>query len=63
VISELGIFVGEWSVQPHFPGLLRESADFSPCDFAQRFTATFSGDGDRIDGAWEKALPRLGLGA
>lgn len=40
--------------------LVRESADFSPLDFAQRFTGTFSADGNRIDGAWEKALPGSG---
>lgn len=37
--------------------LLRESTDFSPLEFAQRFTGTFSGDGNHIEGAWEKALP------
>jgi hypothetical protein len=40
--------------------LLRESADFTPLDFAQRFTGTFSADGDRIDGAWETAMPGEG---
>jgi uncharacterized protein DUF1579 len=40
--------------------LLRESADFSPLDFAQRFTGTFSADGNRIDGAWELAQPGSG---
>jgi hypothetical protein len=40
--------------------LVRESADFSPLDFAQRFTGTFSADGNRIDGRWEKALPGSG---
>lgn len=40
--------------------LVRESADFSSLDFAQRFTGTFSADANRIDGAWEKALPRSG---
>jgi len=34
--------------------LLRESPDFSPLEFAQRFTGTFSGDGDAIRGEWEK---------
>ena len=33
--------------------LLRESPDFSPLDFAQRFTGTFSDDGDTIRGTWE----------
>jgi hypothetical protein len=44
---------GVWS-------LLRESADFSPLNFAQRFTGTFGADGNRIDGRWEKALPGAG---
>jgi len=35
--------------------LARTSEDFSPYDFAQRFTGTFSGDGARIDGTWEIA--------
>jgi hypothetical protein len=34
--------------------LTRESPDFSPLDFRQRFTGTFSGDGNTITGAWEK---------
>ena len=29
------------------------SPDFSPLDFAQRFTGTFSDDGDSITGRWE----------
>ena len=33
--------------------LLREQADFSPLDFSQRWVATFSDDGSRIDGRWE----------
>jgi hypothetical protein len=36
--------------------LTRESPDFSPLDFRQRFTGTFSRDGDTITGAWEKRL-------
>ena len=35
--------------------LTRESADFSPLDFRQRFTGTFSADGNTITGAWEKS--------
>jgi hypothetical protein len=35
--------------------LWRETADFSPLDFAQRFTGTFSDDGVSIVGAWEIA--------
>jgi hypothetical protein len=38
---------GEWT-------LMRESADFSPLDFRQRFIGTFSQDGNTISGAWEK---------
>jgi hypothetical protein len=33
--------------------LTRESPDFSPLDFAQRFTATFSTDRSTISGVWE----------
>ncbi len=36
--------------------LTRESPDFTPLDFQQRFTGTFSADGDTISGAWEKRL-------
>jgi hypothetical protein len=36
--------------------LTRESPDFGPLDFAQRFTGTFSTDGKTISGAWEKRL-------
>jgi hypothetical protein len=36
--------------------LTRESPDFSPLDFAQRFTGTLSVDGTTISGAWEKRL-------
>ncbi len=38
--------------------LTRESPDFSPLDFAQRFTGTFSADAATISGAWEKRLDR-----
>ncbi len=34
--------------------LTREAPDFSPLDFGQRFTGTFSADGNTINGAWEK---------
>jgi hypothetical protein len=40
--------------------LTRESADFTPLDFRQRFTGTFSEDGNTISGAWEKALDGTG---
>jgi hypothetical protein len=33
--------------------LVRDSADFTPLEFSQRFTGTFSGDGQRINGRWE----------
>src|SRR3954451_7435544 len=39
---------GVWRLERHKP-------DFSPLPFHQRFTGTFSEDGDRIDGAWEKS--------
>ena len=35
--------------------LLRNSPDFTPLEFSQRFTGTFSADGRRIDGRWESA--------
>jgi hypothetical protein len=40
--------------------LTRESPDFTPLDFAQRFTGTFADDGNTITGAWE--LSRGGAG-
>lgn len=40
--------------------LARESADFSPLNFRQRFTGTFSRDGNTISGAWEKDLDGIG---
>ncbi len=33
--------------------LTRESPDFTPLNFRQRFTGTFSEDGNTISGAWE----------
>jgi hypothetical protein len=33
--------------------LWRDKPDFSPLDFAQRYTGTFSDDGQSITGAWE----------
>jgi hypothetical protein len=35
--------------------LTRESPDFTPLDFRQRFTGTFSQDANTISGAWESA--------
>ncbi|HEY1987883.1 MAG TPA: hypothetical protein VGG43_00295 [Acidimicrobiales bacterium] len=40
--------------------LTRESPDFSPFNFGQRFTGSFSPDGDTIRGAWDKAEPDSG---
>lgn len=34
--------------------LTREAPDFTPLDFRQRFTGTFSEDQNTISGAWEK---------
>ena len=34
--------------------LTRESPDFTRLDFSQRFTGTFSADGNTISGVWEK---------
>ena len=33
--------------------LWRDEPDFSPLDFAQRFSGTFSADGETIEGCWE----------
>jgi len=33
--------------------LVRDCADFTPLEFSQRFTGSFSGDGRRITGRWE----------
>ena len=33
--------------------LWRDTEDFSPLDFSQRFTGTFSDDGKTIEGRWE----------
>jgi hypothetical protein len=33
--------------------LLRETPDFTPLDFSQRLTGTFSDDGKTIAGRWE----------
>jgi hypothetical protein len=40
--------------------LTRESPDFTPLDFRQRYTGTFSEDGNTITGAWEKSLDGAG---
>ncbi|HMD94272.1 MAG TPA: hypothetical protein VKG80_16705 [Trebonia sp.] len=36
--------------------LTRQTPDFTPLDFWQRYTGTFSADGNTISGAWEKCL-------
>jgi hypothetical protein len=36
----------EWTLE-------RRTEDFSPLDFHQRWTGTFSPDGQTIDGRWE----------
>jgi hypothetical protein len=41
---------GEWT-------LLRESPDFTPLDFRQRFVGTFSADGNTISGSWQRGSP------
>ena len=41
--------------------LSRESPDFMPLDFRQRYTGTFSADGNVISGAWEIGLADGGL--
>jgi len=43
--------------------LLRNAADFTPLDFAQRFTGEFSPDERTISGRWESSRDRHGLGA
>jgi hypothetical protein len=40
--------------------LTRESPDFSPLDFQQRFTSTFSQDQNIISGTWEKRFNGAG---
>ena len=45
-LYEMSIDGGVWK-------LWRESEDFSPLDFAQRYEGRFSDDGNRITGRWE----------
>jgi hypothetical protein len=45
-LYEMSVDGREWT-------LVRRTPDFSPLDFAQRFTGTFSEDGDTIAGRWE----------
>jgi hypothetical protein len=44
----MGLEDGLWTLR-------REAPDFSPLDFAQRFTGRFSDDGKTIVGRWEIA--------
>jgi hypothetical protein len=45
-VYEMSVDDGVWK-------LWRNTPDFSPLNFSQRFTATFSDDGNTIDGRWE----------
>jgi hypothetical protein len=45
-LYEMRIDDGAWT-------LTRNSADFTPLPFHQRYTGSFSDDGRRIDGRWE----------
>ena len=47
-VYEMSFDGGVWRLE-------RTKADFSPFDFSQRFTGTFTGDGGRINGTWEIA--------
>jgi hypothetical protein len=48
-VYQMSFADGEWK-------LWRESADFSPLDFSQRFAGTFSEDLETINGRWEKSV-------
>ena len=45
--------VYKMSVEEGVWKLWRDEPDFSPLDFSQRFTGTFSADGTTIAGRWE----------
>jgi hypothetical protein len=47
-VYRMGLQGGVWTLR-------REEPDFSPLEFAQRFTGTFGEDGDTIAGRWEIA--------
>jgi len=47
-VYEMSFGDGEWK-------LWRDSEDFSPLDFSQRYTGRFTDDGQTIEGAWEIA--------
>jgi hypothetical protein len=48
-VYQMSFADGEWK-------LWRDSADFSPLDFSQRFAGTFSEDLETIAGSWEKSV-------
>jgi hypothetical protein len=65
-LARLDVFVGEWVVEAWFPGqpappgaagdgpVARSWFEWAlGLDFRQRFTGTFSADGNTISGAWE----------
>lgn len=47
-VYEMRLDGGVWKLE-------RTKSDFSPFEFSQRFTGTFSDDGNTIDGAWDMA--------
>ena len=47
-VYDMGFETGIWRLE-------RSRQDFSPFEFSQRFTGTFTDDGDRIDATWEIA--------
>jgi hypothetical protein len=47
-VYEMTLDGGIWTLE-------RTKPDFSPFEFSQRFTGTFSKDGKTIDGTWEMA--------
>jgi hypothetical protein len=64
-LERLRAFLGEWSMEAVFPGAgptgvggrtvfeWLTGEKFSPLDFSQRFTGTFSDDGASIQRRWE----------
>jgi hypothetical protein len=51
-VYEMSFEDGVWRLE-------RLKPDFSPYDFAQRFTGRLTGDGSRIDGTWEIAEDKV----
>jgi hypothetical protein len=45
-VYEMSFDIGLWKLE-------RREKDFSPFEFSQRFTGTFTDDGKRIEGTWE----------